>query len=315
MVNGAIAPRPLLGNNLLLVPIHNVYAPIRIRSFVYSMFSCPLVKGEKYKLTFYINTAKRKFSYLDILLSEMEPANGKFSFDSLRPSFTIRPQDVVADMKNGWQFVELEFVSNNNAKFFMLGDMSGQLEHKVSDRMNALGTVFHFIDEIKMQTISPGIPCSSLEANVKKLYDQNSRHTEQVLVDAEGAKRKLPTFIMDTLNIPAAYFENNSSTLKEKFKQTIDSIASTFRLKNISKIDIHGHTDSVGTPEKNDLLSLARAVALKDHLLKKFPGFAEIIFVKGFGKDRPLVSNATAAGRTRNRRVEIILTLHTNMAD
>lgn len=73
-----------------------------------------------------------------------------------------------------------------------------------------------------------------------------------------------------------------------------------------SKILIEGHTDSTGSAEQNQELSLKRASAVRDALVSRGVS-TERISVEGFGPDRPVADNATHAGRANNRRVEIVL--------
>ena len=68
--------------------------------------------------------------------------------------------------------------------------------------------------------------------------------------------------------------------------------------------DISGHTDNTGKQEKNQALSEARANAVKAFLVSK--GISENrLTAAGFGPDQPVADNKTAAGRAKNRRVEI----------
>ncbi|MDI6767411.1 MAG: OmpA family protein [Bacteroidota bacterium] len=68
-------------------------------------------------------------------------------------------------------------------------------------------------------------------------------------------------------------------------------------------VEIHGHTDNVGKRGYNMKLSLSRASSVKDYLIQR--GIAENrIAIKGFGFDRPLVSNETPENRQKNRRIE-----------
>ena len=75
-------------------------------------------------------------------------------------------------------------------------------------------------------------------------------------------------------------------------------------------IQVHGHTDSIGNPEANQLLSEERAFAVRQWLMDKssvnFP--PERISIHAHGPSNPVAPNSTEAGRARNRRVEIILT-------
>jgi outer membrane protein OmpA-like peptidoglycan-associated protein len=69
---------------------------------------------------------------------------------------------------------------------------------------------------------------------------------------------------------------------------------------------IEGHTDNVGSEATNSELSLRRAMAVRDYLIPQGVA-ASRIEVEGLGPLRPIADNATAEGRARNRRVEIIL--------
>ncbi|MNE84139.1 Peptidoglycan-binding protein ArfA [compost metagenome] len=71
---------------------------------------------------------------------------------------------------------------------------------------------------------------------------------------------------------------------------------------------IDGHTDNVGTAERNLELSKQRAAAVKDYFVSK--GIAEgRLSTNGYGLEKPKASNKTAAGRAQNRRVEMDLKL------
>jgi outer membrane protein OmpA-like peptidoglycan-associated protein len=74
-------------------------------------------------------------------------------------------------------------------------------------------------------------------------------------------------------------------------------------------VEVHGHTDAQGTPQKNQELSEQRAFAVKSWLEKKSP----VNFPKGrirvfaHGQANPVAPNSSEAGRAQNRRVEIVL--------
>ncbi len=69
---------------------------------------------------------------------------------------------------------------------------------------------------------------------------------------------------------------------------------------------IEGHTDSTGSDATNQELSFRRAIAVRDYLIGQGVS-AGSIEVEGFGSTRPVADNATADGRARNRRVEIVI--------
>jgi outer membrane protein OmpA-like peptidoglycan-associated protein len=69
---------------------------------------------------------------------------------------------------------------------------------------------------------------------------------------------------------------------------------------------IEGHTDSTGSDETNNALSLRRALAVRDYLIGQGVA-ASRTDAQGYGPTRPVDDNGTAEGRARNRRVEIII--------
>jgi outer membrane protein OmpA-like peptidoglycan-associated protein len=72
------------------------------------------------------------------------------------------------------------------------------------------------------------------------------------------------------------------------------------------KIQLEGHTDSVGSDEYNQKLSEERAEAVREYLVSQgVPG--DTVTAAGFGKSKPVADNSTAQGRQQNRRVEMVV--------
>ncbi len=68
-------------------------------------------------------------------------------------------------------------------------------------------------------------------------------------------------------------------------------------------IEVHGHTDSTGSQQYNLVLSRRRAETVMNYL--KDHGVTNTLTAKGYGKERPIASNATPEGRMQNRRVSL----------
>ena len=81
-------------------------------------------------------------------------------------------------------------------------------------------------------------------------------------------------------------------------------IAFMDRWKDI-KLSIEGHTDNIGTPEKNKQISLERANAVMLSLVTNGVASSRLK-VKGWGETKPKSSNSTEEGRQENRRVELV---------
>ena len=72
------------------------------------------------------------------------------------------------------------------------------------------------------------------------------------------------------------------------------------------RLDVEGHTDSVGGDEYNQRLSEQRGAAVRDYLMHEGMA-ATSVTAKAFGKTQPVASNETAKGRQQNRRVELVI--------
>jgi outer membrane protein OmpA-like peptidoglycan-associated protein len=70
---------------------------------------------------------------------------------------------------------------------------------------------------------------------------------------------------------------------------------------------IGGHTDSVGSDALNDKLSQARAESVRNCLMEAGIAPSHLTSATGYGKHQPVAENATAEGRAKNRRVEIVI--------
>jgi outer membrane protein OmpA-like peptidoglycan-associated protein len=100
-------------------------------------------------------------------------------------------------------------------------------------------------------------------------------------------------------------FDFDKSVIKKKYYSKLDEIAVIIKKDSKLKVEVQGHTDSVGTEKYNMGLSLRRANAVRDYLIKKGGIAADRLAVVGFGESRPVAPNTTKEGRAQNRRVEL----------
>ncbi len=109
--------------------------------------------------------------------------------------------------------------------------------------------------------------------------------------------------IITTLRIN---FDFNKATVKKIYYPQIKKVAEILKANPKLKIEIDGYTDNIGNPKYNLKLSLRRAEAIKNILVKVYHINPKRIVVKGYGEKYPLVPNTTATNRALNRRAEII---------
>lgn len=104
-----------------------------------------------------------------------------------------------------------------------------------------------------------------------------------------------------TLNVT---FDFDKATIRKSAHQEIENLASIMKKYPDLQILLEGHTCNIGGAKYNEGLSSRRAEAVKKYLVEKFGIDAARLSTKGYGFTRPVASNATKAGRQKNRRVE-----------
>jgi outer membrane protein OmpA-like peptidoglycan-associated protein len=101
-------------------------------------------------------------------------------------------------------------------------------------------------------------------------------------------------------------FEFDSYRLKEKHYSQLDSLSSFLVAHPSLEVSVWGHTDNKGDERHNVMLSARRAEVVAHYLIGKGVSDEKIIF-EGFGSSKPISENNTEQGRSKNRRVEILI--------
>lgn len=101
-------------------------------------------------------------------------------------------------------------------------------------------------------------------------------------------------------------FDFNQASLKPGAREKLAKVSGILLAYPTLHMNVEGHTDSIGTDEYNLKLSQRRADAVRDYLTSNGINAANVQAV-GLGKDGPVASNDTAAGRQQNRRVEMVV--------
>lgn len=116
-------------------------------------------------------------------------------------------------------------------------------------------------------------------------------------VNAEGC------VVAQKTSLKGVTFQPNSAKLTAEGRSTLDGVAETLKGQEDLKVEIAGHTDSVGSDAYNTLLSQKRADSVRTYLAGKGVDNQRMT-AHGYGESEPVTSNDTEEGRKANRRVE-----------
>jgi outer membrane protein OmpA-like peptidoglycan-associated protein len=110
------------------------------------------------------------------------------------------------------------------------------------------------------------------------------------------------------VNLSDVLFDSNKATLKPGAREKLSKLAGILLAYPGSyRMQIEGHTDSIGSEDYNQKLSEDRAESVHAYLIHASLPTDKMAGVRGFGKIRPVATNDTPEGRQTNRRVEIVI--------
>ncbi len=146
-----------------------------------------------------------------------------------------------------------------------------------------------------------------LQAQAKK---QRQRKQKLILISKSFTKEEGTVLMKGNDVIIRLYglnFPQGQSTIEPQYFSLLTRVKKVFEKFPGSKVLIEGHTDSLGGNDVNQRLSNARAEAVRQYFLADGAIARSKIKAVGYGEARPVASNKTAAGRTKNRRIDVVI--------
>jgi outer membrane protein OmpA-like peptidoglycan-associated protein len=154
-----------------------------------------------------------------------------------------------------------------------------------------------------------------LEAEARASQAQRiAAQSEQEKAELRERLREQLNVILETretargliVNLSDVLFDTASANLKPGAREKLARVSGILSSHPGLRLEVEGHTDSVGTDDYNQRLSERRAESVRAYLVEQRIAPASIVTV-GLGESRPVATNETPAGRQQNRRVEIIV--------
>jgi len=171
--------------------------------------------------------------------------------------------------------------------------------------------------DARAQAAIQAVNAKTAEVETKtQTASQNAEQAQQMADAANGRVGVLTNTVANLDNYHAVAetsvkFAFDKDNLTPKAKEALDQLAGQIATTKGYIIALEGGTDSVGAADYNYDLSQRRANSVIQYLATKYNVPAHKIYVIGLGKDKPVESNKTSAGRADNRRVDVRLMTNT----
>ncbi len=160
-----------------------------------------------------------------------------------------------------------------------------------------------------LETTLGGVSQETMALN-SLLAEQEARRQQLEQVERlfdEGEAEVLRTANQVVLRLVGLSFDSGSAVIRPDHFTLLTKVQQAMRVYEGSAFTVEGHTDSFGGDELNYDLSQRRAEAVRAYLIAN-TGLADYrISAVGFGETRPIANNETVEGRTRNRRIDLVI--------
>ncbi|NND79456.1 MAG: OmpA family protein [Maribacter sp.] len=277
-----------------------LYAPGDYREYLQAELTETLVKGKKYKISFYISLAERSdfaIKEFGVLFSknvlhfpirkELSKMHLYKDRDNEYNLMEIGYSNFYSDTQD-WILIHTEFKAKGNENFVSIGNFKNNKRTRLfKTKRNAKQGAYYYVDMVLLESAEP------------------ADFVEKPL--SITAKSSSGSFELDKTHVfENVLFDFDEYQLLETAKKEMQRIYDYLKEDGTLYIAINGHTDSVGSEAYNLSLSNKRAEAVSNYLIQL--GLVDSrIFWKGQGGLKPIASNASEEGRRKNRRVEFTI--------
>lgn len=286
------------------------------REYLQTELREPLQAGEMYRVSFFVSLSEYSSGavatigalftdervgdtvrsvLMDKSIRQLGPGISQTVASYYEPQ-VVNDYERVLDDTKAWMQVSGVFKARGGERFMTIGNFFPASQSNVVDLDSLtylLPGAYYYIDDVSVTCLDCNNPIEKADTTI---------------IAAES-----PITIADTLKVGATFvlhnifFDYDKATLLQQSYNELHTLLTILQSHPTMKIEICGHTDGHGSIDYNQRLSENRARAVVDYLVSHGIDMHRLSY-KGYGKSRPIDTNATEEGRARNRRVEFVVT-------
>jgi outer membrane protein OmpA-like peptidoglycan-associated protein len=239
-----------------------------------------------------------------------EANRSKLESDALRATASLEAARLKLENEGREASAKVEagrLKGENDARMAAAGTEADRLKRENDARMSAAGTE---VDRLKRendaQRAASQVELDAASAQKAQLEKDKVELRSQLLAQFNVILQTRDTARGLIVNMSDVLFDTGKSSLRPLAREKLAKVAGIVSGHLGLRLDVEGHTDSVGGDDYNQQLSEQRGTSVRDYLLQQGMAVASVT-TKGFGKTQPVASNETADGRQQNRRVELVI--------
>jgi len=271
------------------------------REYMYVKLDSTLKAGHHYTITFWVcfgEWSTYSVKSLGVCFSK-KPLNQQ-QVEQVPPEFKAEvgnKKGIVSDYK--WTKLTVPYTAIGGERIMTIGNMAPKINKDFKRIGRPFKTIeaYYFMDDISL--------CEDVHADTthSKKLDSLIVAQQSLPIDTFKTVSAKDLKVGQIIKLHNIFFEPGNAELLEESNDELDYLVTFLNENPYLEIRVNGHTDNSGYTLNNQNLSDQRAFAVYNYLLRK--GVKNNISYKGFGATKPIATNSTPVGRSRNRRVEL----------
>ena len=291
----------LSGNSFLGIRVFSLKKDIE---YVQNKLRKPLVKDSVYCFSAYLKLSPGSMyatNAFGFLLSKEKQKIDTDKLLSIKPSKSLNTQ--VLNYKTRWMKVQCTYTATGGEQYLTLGSFQN---HKDLELIKVPGNVpesYYYMEDISLVPIRNEKQCAC-NFEDRRIQPENGDTTLLIIEDQISVFDTLK--VGDTMVLDNIHFNNDESDLLAESFEMLAELLIFLHTHKTARVQLDGHTSSVGEYLHNLVLSRKRAAAVRRFLTNNGVS-EERIETNGFGPQYPIADNSTESGQKENRRVEFRL--------
>jgi outer membrane protein OmpA-like peptidoglycan-associated protein len=179
-------------------------------------------------------------------------------------------------------------------------------QQKLQDAQNQLAQAEQERQQAELQSQQAQQQTQEAQRQAQQAIQQKEEMRARLLAQLNQVLQTRDTARGLIVNMPDVLFDFNKYSLKPEARERLAKISGIIEAYPGLKLQVEGHTDSIGSDQYNQQLSEKRAGSVRAYLVSNGVR-PDSVTAEGFGKADPVADNSTAQGRKLNRRVDMVV--------